>query len=65
MLGFKPVFIDSDLNNYNLLIGAIEPLINENKPYDLNSNVNNDLNNDLNKLKLVHNLDISNAMQQV
>lgn len=30
LLGFKPVFIDSDLKNYNLLIGAIEPLINEN-----------------------------------
>ena len=27
LLGFKPVFVDSDVNNYNLLVGAIEKAI--------------------------------------
>jgi len=30
LLGFKPVFIDSSVDNYNLLIGAIEAAITEN-----------------------------------
>ncbi len=30
LLGFKPIFIDANLDNFNLLIGAIEPLITEN-----------------------------------
>ena len=30
LLGFKPIFIDSDTHNYNLLVGAIESVITEN-----------------------------------